>query len=69
MKKFKQWQESLEGDIEHTVGNPLFAIETNLEPLKKRIQEGHIEEALQIVGEIEASVQKAKLGLLNRDKQ
>lgn len=55
-----------ENDIEHTVGNPLFAIETSLAPLRKRITELRTEEALSIVDLIEESVNKAKIGLKNR---
>jgi len=38
MISFKDFREVYEFDIEHTIGNPLFAIETNLEPLRKRIK-------------------------------
>jgi hypothetical protein len=49
------------------VGNPVFAIETNLEPLRKRIVNGNVEEALQILKEIEQSVNRIKdfLGTFN----
>jgi uncharacterized protein YcgL (UPF0745 family) len=51
----------------HMVGNPVFAIETNLEPLRKRIVNGNVEEALQILKEIEQSVNRIKdfLGTFN----
>lgn len=44
----------------HKIGNPLFAIETNLDPLQKRITEERPEEATQVVGSIRTSVEKAK---------
>ena len=44
----------------HKIGNPIFAIETNLEPLQKRINEQKADEAIQIVGKIRNSVEKAK---------
>jgi signal transduction histidine kinase len=44
----------------HRVGNPIFAIETNLDPLERRIREGRQSEALEVVGEIRSSVDKAK---------
>lgn len=53
----------LETDIEHTVGNSLFALETNLEPLRKRIRENRIAEALEIVDALQISIEKAKRGL------
>ena len=65
MISFKDFREVYEFDIEHTIGNPLFAIETNLEPLRKRIKAGRMEEALEIVDDIQQSVEKAKLALIN----
>jgi hypothetical protein len=62
MKKILK-EDQFESDIEHTVGNSLFAIETNLNPLRKRIQDGRISEALEIVNDLQASVEKAKVGL------
>jgi len=44
----------------HRVGNPIFAIETNLDPLERRIREQRANEALEVVAEIRASVEKAK---------
>lgn len=59
--------------IDHTIGNPIFAIETNLESLRRRIKDANcdstfvrnnrLKEALEIVDEIEASVNKAKNAL------
>ena len=46
--------------IEHEIGNPVFAIETNLSPLRKRIAENRVDEALQIVDEIEVSLERIK---------
>lgn len=47
-------------DIEHTIGNPVFAIETNLEPLRRRIQDGRQEEALRILDSLQISVERIK---------
>ncbi|MEK7409613.1 MAG: HAMP domain-containing sensor histidine kinase, partial [Acidobacteriota bacterium] len=44
----------------HKIGNPIFAIETNLGPLQKRVQEERIEEALDVMASIRVSVEKAK---------
>jgi signal transduction histidine kinase len=44
----------------HRVGNPIFAIETNLDPLERRIREDRHSEALEVVDEIRSSVEKAK---------
>lgn len=44
----------------HKIGNPIFAIETDLEPLKKRIQETRTKEAFEVVNNIGSSVEKAK---------
>ena len=44
----------------HRIGNPIFAIETNLDPLLKRIKEGNSSEAVEVVDDIRASVGKAK---------
>lgn len=50
-------------DVPHRIGNPLFAIETNLDPLRRRISNGESASALRIVDEISASVEKAKAAL------
>lgn len=61
----------LENDMKHMIGNPVFAIETNLEPLRKRILEAKNAtnqifslkpciEALEIIDEIEVSLNKIK---------
>lgn len=44
----------------HKLGNPVFAIETILAPLEKRINEGRTEEALEMSHRIQGSVEKAK---------
>ena len=56
-------EDLLETDIEHTVGNSLFALETNLLCLEKRVAIGKTEEALSIIQEMKVSVEKAKSGL------
>lgn len=54
---------SLATDINHTVGNSLFAIETNLGPLQNRIQRNDHLGCLEILCEIQASLEKAKEAL------
>jgi signal transduction histidine kinase len=44
----------------HKIGNPIFAIETDLDPLVKRIREQRANEAVEVVGNIRSSVDKAK---------
>lgn len=44
----------------HKIGNPIFAIETDLEPLNKRINEQRTKEAGEVVENIRSSVEKAK---------
>jgi signal transduction histidine kinase len=44
----------------HKIGNPIFAIETDLDPLVKRIREHRAPEAVEVVGNIRSSVEKAK---------
>jgi signal transduction histidine kinase len=44
----------------HKMGNPIFAIETNLDPLKRRIEDGRVGEAVKVVQSIRNSVEKAK---------
>lgn len=51
----------------HKIGNPIFAIETNLEPLQKRVSESRIEEALEVITRIRTSVEKAK-GIVDQFK-
>lgn len=65
MSNFKLFIEALENDPKHIIGNAAFAIETNLAPLKKRIIEGRSQEALEIVQDIEVSIEKIKQFLAN----
>lgn len=44
----------------HKMGNPVFAIETNLDPLSRRIAEQRTAEAQAVVASIRTSVEKAK---------
>jgi signal transduction histidine kinase/nucleoside 2-deoxyribosyltransferase len=44
----------------HKIGNPIFAIETNLDPLERRIKEHRTEEAIEVADSIRRSVDKAK---------
>ncbi|HVI80633.1 MAG TPA: GAF domain-containing protein [Candidatus Acidoferrum sp.] len=44
----------------HKIGNPIFAIETNLGPLEKRVAEGRTTEAQDVIDDIRVSVEKAK---------
>lgn len=45
----------------HKIGNPVFAIETDLKPLLKRINEDRKSEAKEVVANIRSSVEKAKV--------
>ncbi|HEV2854476.1 MAG TPA: ATP-binding protein [Thermoanaerobaculia bacterium] len=51
----------------HKMGNPIFAIETNLDPLQKRVAESRLAEALEVISRIRASVEKAK-GIVDQFK-
>lgn len=54
--QIKKLQKHLDNNnLDHLVGNPLFAIETNIEPLRKRLIEKNHQECIDIVKEIEAS--------------
>lgn len=44
----------------HRIGNPIFAIETDLDPLSKRIKEDRKNEAEVVLSNIRSSVEKAK---------
>jgi signal transduction histidine kinase len=44
----------------HKMGNPIFAIETNLDPLARRIGDGRVSDAIEVVQSIRNSVEKAK---------
>jgi signal transduction histidine kinase len=44
----------------HKLGNPIFAIETNLDPLQRRIEDGRVAEAVKVIESIRTSVEKAK---------
>jgi len=44
----------------HKIGNPIFAIETDLDPLTKRIRENRKQESEEVVANIRSSVEKAK---------
>ena len=44
----------------HKIGNPIFAIETDLDPLAKRIHEQRASDAMDVVGNIRSSIEKAK---------
>ena len=44
----------------HKIGNPIFAIETDLDPLQLRIVNGRIPEALEVIQNIRAATEKAK---------
>jgi signal transduction histidine kinase len=44
----------------HKMGNPVFAIETNLDPLQRRIEDGRPSEAVEIIQSIRRSVEKSK---------
>lgn len=44
----------------HKLGNPIFAIETILDPLQKRVEEQRTEDAIKVVARIRESIEKAK---------
>lgn len=44
----------------HKIGNPIFAVETDLDPLLKRIRESRTGEAIEVVDNIRSAVEKAK---------
>ena len=44
----------------HKMGNPIFAIETNLDPLVLRTESGRVAEAIEVIRSIRNSVEKAK---------
>jgi signal transduction histidine kinase len=44
----------------HKMGNPIFAIETNLDPLQRRTEDGRVSEAVTVINSIRTSVEKAK---------
>ena len=71
MKNFTEYIEAgmpLQNDPEHIIGNPVFAIETNLISLRKRITSGRTEEALEIVDEIQVSIERIKSALTQLQK-
>jgi signal transduction histidine kinase len=51
----------------HKIGNPIFAIETNLDPLIRRIDENRRDEANSVIADIRTSVEKAK-GIVDQFK-
>ena len=51
----------------HKIGNPIFAIETNLDPLEKRVAEQRTSEAIEVVESIRVSVENAK-GIVDQFK-
>jgi signal transduction histidine kinase len=63
-KRVRAERDSIWKDISfsaaHKIGNPIFAIETDLDPLAKRIREQRITEAVEVVGNLRSSVEKAK---------
>ena len=44
----------------HKIGNPIFAIETDLEPLRRRIIDGKANEAIAVTTNMQSAVEKAK---------
>jgi len=63
-KRIRAERDSIWKDISfaaaHKIGNPIFAIETDLNPLVKRIREKRTEEAVDVVKNIRSAVEKAK---------
>lgn len=44
----------------HRIGNPIFAIETAIDPLRKRVLESRADEAIEVIGIISSATVKAK---------
>jgi signal transduction histidine kinase len=44
----------------HKIGNPIFAIETDLDPLQRRMSEHRTQEAIAVISNIRAAIEKAK---------
>jgi len=44
----------------HKIGNPIFAIETDLDPLLRRVREWRMDEATEVIENMRSSVEKAK---------
>jgi signal transduction histidine kinase len=63
-KRIRAERDSIWKDISfssaHKIGNPIFAIETNLDPLTRRIREGRLVEASHVIDQIRLSVERAK---------
>jgi signal transduction histidine kinase len=63
-KRIRAERDSVWKDISfsaaHKIGNPIFAIETDLDPLLRRINEQRKDEAVDVVSNIRSSVEKAK---------
>jgi hypothetical protein len=51
-------ENDLSKDIHHVIGNSVFAIETNLEALKRRVLQNKTEETLKIIDDITVSINK-----------
>lgn len=51
----------------HKLGNPIFAIETSLDPLQRRIHENRLAEANEVLVRVRTSVEKAK-GIIDQFK-
>lgn len=63
-KRIRAERDSVWKDISfsaaHKIGNPIFAIETDLDPLVKRIKENRQNESIEVVENIRSAVEKAK---------
>ncbi len=63
-KRIRAERDSVWKDISfaaaHKIGNPIFAIETDLDPLIKRIRERRQDDALVVIANIRSAVEKAK---------
>lgn len=51
----------------HKLGNPIFAIETDLEPLRKRIRESRTSDAIEVTDNMRSALEKAK-GIIEQFK-
>lgn len=50
----------MENSAREDLINKIFAIEICLDPLRKRIRDGRVDEALEIVDGVERSIERAK---------
>lgn len=47
-------------NVRHLIGNPMFALETNLSSVRRRIQQGKSTEALELLDSMQTSIERIK---------